>query len=224
LSEQLPSSVRAEWLYENARRCQEILCEMRATSLAADSVVAALTRLPEAETPLERLVQQGLIADIVVGCIEDVSEPRSTRMRSYVRRVLATVARPAALLDSPARRAAILIRENCSQPLNATLVARKVGCETSRLRRRFKLEIGMQMRAFHTVARVAKAVNLFADGPAKTSAIARLVGYQSDKDLYRALRDVAGLRPSALRTMSPQALRDLASCIGSELERPITQS
>ena len=218
MSEQLLGSLRAEWLDESARRCQEILCEVRGRSLSASSVLAALNELPEAATPLERLVQQGLIVDVVVGCIEDVHESRAIRMRSYVRRVLTAAARPEALLDSPARRAASLIRANCFQPLNATLVAKEVGCDPSRLRRAFKAEIGMQMRAFHTLARVGEAIKLFAATPSKTSAIARMVGYRSDKDFYRALHDVAGLRPSALRAMSPQRLRELASRINSELE------
>jgi AraC-like DNA-binding protein len=219
MTEQLPSSIRAEWLYESARRCQEILCEARGASLSVSSVVAALSQLPEVATPLERLVQQGLIVDVVVGCIEEVHESRAECMGRYVRRALTSAARPQALLDSVAQRAATLIIENCFQPLNAALIAKEVGCDPSRLRRAFKAEFGMQMRAFHTVARVAEAVNLFVAAPAKISAIARLVGYRSDKDFYRALRDVTGLRPSALQMMNPDALQDLASRISSRLER-----
>jgi len=35
------------------------------------------------------------------------------------------------------------------------------------------------------------------------------VGYRSKKDLYRALRQLTGFTPRAIRAMSPEAARDL---------------
>jgi AraC-like DNA-binding protein len=215
----MPGSVRPEWLYDNARSCQEILCEARSAPLTTHRLVAAFLRLPEAVTALEHLVQRGLIVNVVLGCVEDPSESRPERLRCYVQRLLTNASPRQMLLESAAQRAATLILQNCSQPLNASQIAKGVGCGPSSLRRAFKSELGMQMRQFHTMARVFEAVKIFAAGRPKISAVARLVGYRSDKDLYRALRHVTGLRPSELRTMTPEALRALAAQIRLRLDK-----
>lgn len=210
MDDKATGSVRREWLYEAARASQEVLCEVRASALDTHQVLKSLMRLPEAATPLERLIFQGLVLDVLLGCVGDPSQSRAECTRSLVRGVLETALRPAPLLDSPAHRAADLIRKNYAYPLNAIRVARAVGCNQSRLRRLFKDEIGISMRGFHTHARVAQALALFAAGPTKTTAIARCVGYRSDKDLYRALRDVTGCRPAALRLMSSESIYIMA--------------
>jgi AraC-like DNA-binding protein len=202
--------VRREWLYEAARASQEMLCEIRGHALDAPHVVKSLRRLPEAATPMERLIRQGLVLDVLLGCVEHSGHSDADRTSNIVQRVLAAASRPAPLLDSPIRRAAIFIRRNCTARFNATHVSRAVGCERSRLRHLFKQDTGMTMQAFHTRARVAKALPLFAAESTKMTTIARSVGYRSDKDLYRALRDVTGQLPAALKLMSRESLDRMA--------------
>ena len=71
----------------------------------------------------------------------------------------------------------------------------------------------MSMRDFHTRCRVAEAIRIFAAGENKTAAVARSVGYRSEKNFYRALRDVTGKKPKDLKSRSPHYLRLLARAI-----------
>ena len=206
----LAPCVRIEWLYEAARASQEVLCDARAHSLTPNQVVNALRRLPEAASPVERLVLQGLLLDVLLGCLEGLGESQAERTLRVIGRLLESVARPAPLLDTPAYRAAEIIRQHSAAPLRADHLAKTVGCDPSRLRRGFKRELGITMREFHTKARIAEAIPMFAGGDTKTVAIARSVGYRSDKDFYRALRDVTGQRPRDLRLLPRQALDEMA--------------
>jgi len=207
-----PSSlVRGEWLYETARVSQAILCDVRAKGCAASEVVDALALLPIPDTPLERLLRQGVIFDVLLGCVDDRGSSHDQRTVNVARRVLETSARPSPLLDSSESRAAALIRARAAYPLDVEQLARAVGCHQTQLRRAFRERFGISMRDFHTRCRVASAIALFADGESKTTAVARSVGYRSEKNFYRALRNVTGKRPTEVKSMSRQNLRMLAN-------------
>jgi hypothetical protein len=92
-----PLPVRAEWLYEAARASQEVLCEIRAHSLGGAQVAQSLKRLPEATTPVERLLLQGLILEILLGCVPDRSHSPAERTADIVRRILEWCATSCAL-------------------------------------------------------------------------------------------------------------------------------
>jgi AraC-like DNA-binding protein len=207
-----PSSlVRGEWLYETARLSQAILCDVRAKGCAASEVVDALALLPIPETPVERLLRQGVIFDVLLGCVDDRTSSPVERTVNVVRRVLEASARPSPLLDSPESRAAALIRARAPYPLDVEQLARAIGCHQTHLRRSFRQRFGISMREFHTRCRIASAIALFADGESKTSAVARSVGYRSEKNFYRALRNVTGKRPTEVKSMPRQNLRVLAN-------------
>jgi hypothetical protein len=124
-----PSSLlRGEWLYETARVSQAILREVRAKGCAASEVVDALTLLPIPETPLERLLRQGVIFDVLLGCVNDRASSHDERTVNVVRRVLETSARPSPLLDSPESGTASLIRAHAADPLDVERLARAIGC------------------------------------------------------------------------------------------------
>ena len=190
---------------------QEILCVVRGTGCDASEVVDALALLPTAETPLERLVRQGLILDVLLGCVNDRAYSHDERTVNVVRRVLETSARPSPLLDSPESRAAGHIREHAADPLDVQQLARAIGCHQTQLRRSFRERFGVSMRDFHRRCRVASAITLFANGESKTTAVARSVGYRSEKNFYRALRHVTGKKPTEVKSMSRQNLRRLAN-------------
>ena len=204
------SEVRGEWMYETARMSQEILCETRAKGHAAAYVVNALAALPPAGTRLEQLIRQGIIFDVLVACVDDCSRSYHERTCNVVRRVLETAARPSPLLDSPESGAAALIRERSMYPIDVAEIARTVGCEQTRLRRAFRDRFGMSMRDFHTRCRIADAISLFVSGEMKTAAVARSVGYRSEKNFYRAFRGVTGKRPGELKSISESSLRRMA--------------
>jgi len=204
------SAVRGEWLYETARVSQQILCEARARGGGAAEVVNALDVLPPPATPLERIVRQGMIFDVLLGCVDDRSCSHHERTFNVFRRVLETSARPSPLLESPESRAAALIHERSIYPIDVAEIARTVGCEQTRLRRAFRDRYGMSMRDFHTRCRIADALSLFLQGERKTAAVARSVGYRSEKNFYRALRDVTGKRPNELKSIPMSNLRRMA--------------
>lgn len=207
------SAVRGEWLYEAARVSQQILCDIRASSSGAAEFVDALVLLPVPVTPVERLVRQGLILEVLLGCVDDSSCSHDQRTVSVLRRVLDTCARPSPLLASPESRAAAIIRERSAYPVDVADIARAVGCHETRLRRSFRDRFGMSMRDFHTRCRVARAIDLFAAGESKTAAVSQAVGYRSEKNFYRALRDVTGKKPTELKLMSEGRLRSMARAI-----------
>jgi AraC-like DNA-binding protein len=204
------SPVRAEWLYETARVSQQILCEARAKGKGATEVVNALDVLPAPATPLERLVRQGMIFDVLLGCVDDRSCTHYERTFNVFRRVFESSARPSPLLDSPESRAAALIHERSTCPIDVAEIARTVGCEQTRLRRAFRDRFGISMRDFHTRCRIADAISLFVRGEMKTGSVARSVGYRSEKNFYRAFRGVTGKRPGELKSISESSLRQMA--------------
>ncbi len=202
--------IRDEWLYEAACASQHVLCDVRARGSEARQIVEALALLPHPETPLEGLVRDGLILKVLLGCVDDGSDPHAGRTRNVLLRLLDGVARPSRLLESLARRAAALIRAESVQPLCVSRIARSVGCDQTRLRRAFLQEYGITMRDFHTRCRVAHALRMFATGETEIGFVARSVGYRSEKNFYRALRNVTGQKPAHLRGMPAAALSVIA--------------
>lgn len=207
------SAVRSEWLYETARMSQEILCDARAKGRTAGELTSALSRLPDAVSPVEGLVRQGLIFDVVLGCVEDSSSSHSERTINVVRRLLSAIGRPSALLDSPECRAADLIKERATLPLNVPEIARTVGCNQAQLRRLFHARYAITMRDWHRRCRVSSALKMFAAGGTKPAAVARAVGYGSHKNFYRALRQLTGQTPTELKVISQGALAQLSQQI-----------
>lgn len=63
------------------------------------------------------------------------------------------------------------------------------------------------MRHYHVRARVRAAIDEYLKGNTKSSSVARLVGYASEKNFYPAVRDVTGLTPARLSALSPSELR-----------------
>jgi AraC-like DNA-binding protein len=210
--------VRGEWLYEIARRSQQILCDVRSSGMSPSDVVGSINVLPAPSTPVECLVRHGIILQVLLGCLDDRASSSDERVENFMRRVLESSARPLPLRDSPENRAAAVILARRQQPVDVAGVARIVGCHQSRLRRSFRETFGMSMRDFHTRCRIAHALTIFAGGESKTSAVARTVGYRSDKNFYRALRDVTGKKPKELKSTSPQTLEGLARHILSRFD------
>jgi len=204
------SEVRGEWLYETARQSQEILCEARANGQVAADIAGALAGLPAPATPIERLVRQGLVFEVLLGCVAEGVGSRDERTLHVVRHLLESRARPSPLWESLATRAAAMIYRRSTDPIDVAHIARTVGCDQTRLRRSFRDRFGISMREFHTRCRIADAISMFATGEKKTAAVARSVGYRSQKNFYRALRDVTGKRPKELKSIPMPSLRRMA--------------
>lgn len=61
-----------------------------------------------------------------------------------------------------------------------------MGCDETGLRRTFRLEYGVSPREYHQRLRVQRGLGLMLEGTAKTSAIARAVGYASESHFLRS--------------------------------------
>jgi AraC-like DNA-binding protein len=78
-------------------------------------------------------------------------------------------------------------------------LAHDVGLSRSVLAERFAHLVGHPPMGYLTRWRMQVAARLFADGPAKVSAVAREVGYDSEAAFSRAFKRAAGVPPGAWR-------------------------
>jgi len=61
-------------------------------------------------------------------------------------------------------------------------------------------------------------MTMFARGDQKTASIARCVGYRSEKNFYRALRDVTGKTPNEVKAIPQEILLQLARQLLAEFD------
>jgi AraC-like DNA-binding protein len=114
-----------------------------------------------------------------------------------------------------AEAAAALIEEE-DAPLPMRKLTTACGLEAHRLRGAFKKRFGMSIRVYRSSWRALGVVRLLADDPTiKRDALALLAGYRSKKNMYRAVRSLAGLEPGELASQG--ALRSLALRIEAAL-------
>jgi AraC-like DNA-binding protein len=158
-----------------------------------------LRAAPVPASRLEELVLFGLTFETAAGGF-GVSLASSRRR---ARRILRTLERKnrAHARDrfEKARQAATYLLDHATERFDVRAVAAHCAMDQTGLRRLFKEAYGLSMREYHTVLRVCRAARLFAEGTEDVSAVARLVGYRSEKNFYRAVREVTGLTPAQLR-------------------------
>src|SRR6266545_3453258 len=102
--------------------------------------------------------------------------------------------------DRLARRVASLIREKVAEPLDLAEIASEVAAHEATIRRAFKREYHMTPREYHKRVRVEMAEDLLRVAPAeKIDTVGAAVGWKHRKDLCRAVHQVKGCTPGALR-------------------------
>lgn len=111
-----------------------------------------------------------------------------------------------------AERAAAHLRSHYSEPLDLALLSRLAGCSQRTLRRRFEETFGMAIRKFQAKRRVHEALRLIARGE-KVCVSALATGYRTEKNLCRVVRRLAGLTPSAVRSLDAEELQALLAAI-----------
>jgi AraC-like DNA-binding protein len=111
-----------------------------------------------------------------------------------------------------ALRAASYVRAHLADPLQINDLAQTVGSTPRTLRRSFREELRLTIRDFHTRARVSEALRLVAAGQ-KVSVAALATGYGGEEHLCRAVRRLAGIAPTAVRDLDPEALRSLLATV-----------
>lgn len=100
------------------------------------------------------------------------------------------------------RRAAERLQEDCL--LGITEAARRAGCSTRQIERRFAAVFGMAPKRFQRLARAEVAMRVALAAGRCDADLAAALGYFDQSHLGRDLRELAGLTPSQVARM-PQA-------------------
>ena len=104
--------------------------------------------------------------------------------------------------DLVVERAKQRLGRDLAQHVRMRNLARELACSVPVLRRRFISKVGETPIRFQMRLRVIEAVGLMRRTNRKMDTIALAVGWKSRKNLYRALADVAGPSPAAIRALS----------------------
>jgi AraC-like DNA-binding protein len=227
-----PAAVGKQWMFQVTAACQRAVCRMA----EGQSAVVECERLVDAflvrRTRLEELIMFGALFELALrapGTPAAASPP--DRIKHGLRVLLSGLNRARQRDRSNAGRVAHRIVQARAGRFDLNGVAGEIGCHVTTLRRLFKDAFGMSMREYQRRVRVWKAACLFATGTRDVVAVARSIGYRSDKNFYRAVRDVTGLTPAQLRDSdfkadcracrrSPGNSQARTDCLGAFLASP----
>jgi methylphosphotriester-DNA--protein-cysteine methyltransferase len=85
-----------------------------------------------------------------------------------------------------------------------------------RLHPQFLAELGVSLPGYKRIVRVAKALQQM--GTTEIEAVTIDVGYRSKKNLYRSLRSLTGLTPTAFRKLPPEAVERLVQKLWAKVK------
>jgi two-component system response regulator YesN len=111
-------------------------------------------------------------------------------------------------------RAKAYVRTRVTQAWNTSEMASYLGRSVPAMHRQFKRDTGTSIRAYLIRLRVESAIELLRRTPWKVEAVAREVGWQSTKDLYRALHRLAGMTPAEVRKLAESETAVLRASLG----------
>ena len=74
-------------------------------------------------------------------------------------------------------------------------------------------EYGITMSKYDVRVRVRHALRPMLDGTMSVAHLATAVGYESEKNLYEAVRRVTSSTPAALQALNKSALKNLANSV-----------
>lgn len=189
--------VRPNWMHELAGVAQR-----GADRLSAQPhrfTRALLRHAPPPRTRLEEIIFLGLLFESALEGFGDRPAFASHAVRRALRKLLPRPSRQERDLLTKVERVAQHLIDTHARPVNVPALARREGLHQSTLRRAFLDRFGMAPREFQTRVRICRAIHLFAVETTDILAVARSVGYRSEKNFYRAVRRVTGLTPARLR-------------------------
>jgi AraC-like DNA-binding protein len=160
---------------------------------------ALLRKAPLPTTRLEELALFGLLFETAVGGFGRTHDGALRIARVALRRLLPRPAPTERHTAAQIDRAAQFIIDRHARPLNVPALARRAALHETTLRRLFLARFGVSPRLFQMRIRVCRAIHLFAKDTGTVLAVAKAVGYDSEKNFYRAVRRVTGLTPAELR-------------------------
>jgi AraC-like DNA-binding protein len=172
-------TVRPAWLFEVAsafQRCAIVSQEQSIATLLKDVRAA----LPAADSPLERLILDGLLSKAAAAI---------------------TVTNDEGTSDALGQRALRLLNEHYAEQLTYREIGREVGCDPEYLEVLFRNRTGESLHAYLRRYRVSKAIEAIQRGE-KIEVAAFQVGFRSKSGFNRACRAVTGASPSTWRRSS----------------------
>jgi AraC-like DNA-binding protein len=149
------------------------------------------------------LVTDATLVDEVEALVAALSGPvPSIECATTIRALLERLTSPDASGPSPASQAAPLgrirdyLRDNPTEPVTISDLARLAGLTESHLIRAFHREFGLPPHAYHLRRRLAAASELLAGG-VSVSTVAYECGFADQSHLSRKFKEVYGLTPAA---------------------------
>lgn len=225
-------SIRLDWLLQLTRECQAFLGQLASTpphNLHVPRLAEQfLSRIADPSNAAERLVFRSFLLQIaihlttiaanagsgrqpierMVGLFREWGD-RSREMKTLLLEAARTLG-PDARDMSLAGRARREIDANYASPMTIRQLGRTLGCHPKRLARAFQHEYGESIPAYLATVRMRYGVNAIKNTDLKVEAIARMVGYRSKKNFYRAVRQATGMTPRQLRLAAGVALEGSA--------------
>jgi AraC-like DNA-binding protein len=200
------AKLRATWSYSLASESQSAVCRLAAGIDPRRVCEVFVRNVPLPASRIEELVYHGMLFELMIGGFGRSAKDRRVKIGQALRSFTRTPRRTAG--DTRlASRAAEWIRNDLVSRLNVTQMAHQLGCHETTLRRAFVAWAGESMRSYQLRARVREALRLFEQGVDDVLAVARLVGYRSEKNFYRAVRIVTGMTPGQIRRLPSGTVR-----------------
>lgn len=209
--------LRPHWLQHAAGEAQVSAgAALRARPRPVDLVADLAMRIPQPQSPLERLfaayllqragwdalqraVTQGLVTNAeaiaqfrrIVGASEHSAwEQIPARLRVDTRTTESLIL---------ATRIREHVDTHATQPLSLASIARQAGASVRRATADFKAHYGLTIHDYVIRRRLLEATGLLAGGNLKIAAIATSVGFRNKASLYRLFKRVFGLSPGAIQ-------------------------
>jgi AraC-like DNA-binding protein len=233
--------VRPAWVLDFVAGCHRLVGHAIHPALATQSLVLNdfVRALPDPLTAAEDAFARGLLLSAAVRwgnrvhsvvhlrkppapCRFDPSALLDTLVRTDHRSSKAlfsdwaerfVVAFEAAHRLTPVFRAAAIVDRRFVDPPDLRQLARQVETHPHLLDRGFRETFGMSVHEYVTRVRIAHALPMLREADSNIDSVARLVGYRSTKNFYRAVRRLTGRTPSELRALPAAQASHLAATI-----------
>ncbi len=194
------SRSRRLWMFHVASAFQDAACRILLAEHPREALARVVNCVPPPRTRVEQLVLYGMLLESAVKAAGHTNGS-AEYVANHGLDLLFPAARAARSIDAQdkALRAAQFIIDHHAARCDMPKVAHAVACHPTALRTLFRQYFGMTIREYHGRVRVCETVRQFATGTTNVLAVARSIGYRSEKNFYRAVSTFTGITPAELR-------------------------
>jgi transcriptional regulator GlxA family with amidase domain len=122
---------------------------------------------------------------------------------------------------APLRRVRDRIDREYAQPLDVEALARGVHVSAGHLSRQFRVAYGESPYAYLMTRRIERAMALLRRGDLSVTEVCFAVGCVSLGTFSSRFSELVGMPPSTYRRQAARATAGMASCVASQVTRPI---